>query len=159
MLFCWHVKKNVMLLLLCFLFMLFVNASLQCLFYVFFVLCFVEHVKEFEFRVNTCQKHQICLLASASNFGHFERSAKWAFRLDGKRIFICWWFKRIRVCEGTGRSHHIQFSQCCPKPKKCSECILFKKSLVSELDAEIFRNLEKKILRAFGAKSSRVAIV
>ena len=33
-------KKNVMLFLLCFLFMLFVNASLQCLLYVFFVVMF-----------------------------------------------------------------------------------------------------------------------
>ena len=34
-------------------------------------------------------------------FRNFQRSLKWSFLLDGKRIFICWWFKEKRVCEGT----------------------------------------------------------
>ena len=44
------------------------------------------------------------------------------------------------------------FQKFCPKPKKCSKRILFKKILVSELVAIFFRTLEKNSLRAFGAK-------
>ena len=60
------------------------------------------YVTEFEFS----NEH----LPEASNFDdshphpffrNFQRSPKWAFRLDGKHIFIRWWCKKKRVCEGT----------------------------------------------------------
>ena len=56
-------------------------------------------LRSLNFRMNSCPKHQTLIVRIHIHFfRNFQRSPKWAFRLDGKRIFTCWWFQKRRVC-------------------------------------------------------------